>query len=71
MARIESSSLRGKLKTAVKIGHVGPKEEPSKTDLFGSDLYCRKEPFGSDLYCQKMPFGADLYCDINSSEIYG
>jgi hypothetical protein len=70
MARIESTSLKGRLKTAARTGQPTAKEEPSKTDLFGSDLYCRKEPFGTDLYCQKPPFGSDLYFDINSSTIY-
>jgi hypothetical protein len=49
---------------------AGAGEQASKTSLFGSDLYCLREPFGLDLYCRRPPFGGDFYSDINSSVIY-
>lgn len=39
-------------------------------NLFGSDLYCWKEPFGADLYAQRPQFSPEYYCDINSKIIY-
>ena len=48
----------------------GDRGQSSIKYLFGSDLYCRKEPFGLDLYTQKPPFGGDFYCNVNSEIIY-
>ncbi len=64
--RIPAGSIRSGEKGST-VGTI----QASSQNLFGADLYCRKEPFGADFYTRRPPFGGNYYCEIYGYLIFG